>query len=168
MTCTTFSINSKHVDDITRDHPVKFNIIDQIFCTSQMLEKNVNSMQQYISYLQTSRVSMELLYNIFNEFGLPMELERLIMTYLNEMCSEQVSICQMNFLPKMFWRKGIFYCQCFSTREMSKKTSWVWTECDISAPALHLYWRICWQKHTYNKTEMQIFYSSLVRRVVQR
>jgi len=81
---------------------VKFNIIDQIFCTSQMLEKNVNSMQQYISYLQTSRVSMELLYNIFNEFGLPMELERLIMTYLNEMCSEQVSICQMNFLPKMF------------------------------------------------------------------
>lgn len=67
-----------------------------------MLEKNVNSMQQYISYLQTSRVSMELLYNIFNEFGLPMELERLIMTYLNEMCSEQVSICQMNFLPKMF------------------------------------------------------------------
>jgi hypothetical protein len=80
---------------------VKFNIIDQIFCSSQMLEKNVNSMQEYISYLQTSRVSMELLYNIFNEFGLPMELERLIMTYLNETCSEQVSICQMNFLPKM-------------------------------------------------------------------
>lgn len=168
MTCTTSSINSKHVDDITGDHPVKFNIIDQIFCISQMLEKNVNTMQEYISYLQTSRVSMELLYNIFNEFGLPMELERLIMTYLNEPCSEQVSICQMQFLPKMVRRKGMFYCHWFSTREMSKKTSWVWTECDISAPALHLYWRTCWQKHTYNKTEMQIFYSSLVRRVVQR
>jgi len=55
---------------------VKFNIIDQIFCTSQMLEKNVNTIQPYISDLQTSRVSMEILYNIFVEFGLPMELNR--------------------------------------------------------------------------------------------
>jgi hypothetical protein len=100
VTCTTFSINSIHVDDITGDSPVKFNTKDQIFCTSQMLEKNVNSIQQYISYLQTSRVDMEILYNIFIEFGLPMELDRLIMICLNEPCSEQVSICQMHFPPK--------------------------------------------------------------------
>jgi hypothetical protein len=66
-----------------------------------MLEKNVNTMQQYISYLQTSTVSMEILYNILIEFGLPLELDRLIMTHLNEPCSEQVSICQMHFLPEM-------------------------------------------------------------------
>jgi len=80
---------------------VKFNITDQIFCTSQTLEKNVNTMQQYISYLQTSRVSIEILHNILIDFGLTRELDRLIMTCLNEPCSEQVSICQMHFLPKM-------------------------------------------------------------------
>jgi len=74
---------------------VKLNIIDQIFCTSQMLEKNVHTMQQYISYLQTSTVGTEILYNNFIEFGLPMELDRLIMTCLNEPCSERVSICQI-------------------------------------------------------------------------
>jgi hypothetical protein len=132
VTWTTFSINNTHVDDITGDHPVKFKIIDQILCNSQMLEKNVNTMQQYISYLQTSRVGMEILYNIFTESGLPMELDRLITTCLNEPCSEQVSICQMHFLTKTVWRKGMFYCHCFSTREMSKKTTGVWTECDVS------------------------------------
>jgi hypothetical protein len=79
-----------------------------------MLEKNVNTMQQYISYLQTSTVSMEILYNIFIEFGLPLELDRLIMTCLNEPCSEQVSICQMHFLPEMVWRKGMFSNQFLS------------------------------------------------------
>jgi len=46
------------------------------------------SMQQYISYLQTSTVGMDILYNIFVQFGLPMEPERLIMTPLNEPCGE--------------------------------------------------------------------------------
>jgi len=166
VTCTTLSINSTNVDDITGDHPVKFNITDQIFCTSQTLEKNVNTMQQYISYLQTSRVSIEILHNILIDFGLTRELDRLIMTCLNEPCSEQVSICQMHFLPKMVWRKGMFYCHCFSTREMSKKTSWVWTECDIPAPALQLYCEFTGKN--IHITETQIFYSSLARRVLQR
>jgi hypothetical protein len=51
-----------HTAEIIRNHKYgfrrKISTTDHIFCIRQILKKNVNKMQQYIRYLQTSRKLM--------------------------------------------------------------------------------------------------------------
>ena len=54
---------------------------DQIFCICQILEKRLNTLEQYISYRQITRkaydsVWREILYSVVTEFSIPMELDR--------------------------------------------------------------------------------------------
>jgi hypothetical protein len=93
------------------------SIVDQIFCILQVLEKEweynetvhklfVDFKKAYVS------VRREVLYNILIEFGVPMELLRLIKMCLNETYS---NVCIGKHLSDNFLMQNGLNCHCFST-----------------------------------------------------
>jgi hypothetical protein len=88
---------SPYVDEIIGDHQCGFrrnaSTTDQIFCIRQILEKkweyNETVHQLFRDFKKVyDSVRREVLYNILMEFGVLMELVRLIKTCLNETCSK--------------------------------------------------------------------------------
>jgi hypothetical protein len=90
---------SPYVDEIIEDHQCGFRrnrwTTDQIFCIQQILEKkweyNKTVHQLFVDFNKAyDSVRREALYNILIEFGVPMELVRLIKMCLNEMYSKLI------------------------------------------------------------------------------
>jgi hypothetical protein len=76
-----------------RDHQCEFycnkSTVDRILCIHQILEKNGNIIRYYRHYLidfekTYDSVRKEVLCSILIEFGIPMQLVRLIRMHLNE------------------------------------------------------------------------------------
>ena len=85
-----------YAEEIIGDHQCGFrrnrSTTDRIFCIRQILEKkwecNAAVHQLFIDFQKAyDSVSRKFLYNILNEFGIPMKLTRLIKMCLNEVYS---------------------------------------------------------------------------------
>jgi hypothetical protein len=88
---------SPYMDEIIGDHQCGFrhnrSTTDQIFCIRRIMEKkwkcNETVHQLFIDFKETNdSLRREVLYNIFIEFGLTMNLVRLIKMCLNETCNK--------------------------------------------------------------------------------
>jgi hypothetical protein len=97
-----------YIDEIIGDHQCGFlrnrSSTDQIFCIPQILKKkweyNETVHQLFVDFKKANEsVWREVLYNILAEFGVPMELVRLIKIYLNETYSE---VCRVIYLSENF------------------------------------------------------------------
>ena len=113
------------VEEIIGDHQCGFrcnrSTTDLIFCIHLILQKKWKQSeavhQLFIGFKKGyESVRMEILYNILIEFGIPVELVRLIKMCLNETCSivQGANICLTCFLLRMVCNKTMAYCHCFS------------------------------------------------------